>query len=147
MTKQVTKKKLVRKQYTPEYRAEALSLADRVGVTEAARQLGIDGGLIYNWRKALEAKASVSQAEQSLAAENARLKRQLAEQTEELAILKKGSSRNAGKSGFDLQEEVAVIPVAVGHAFDDLDTIVDALQQAGIQVMGGTGDNAVYVRL
>ncbi len=92
MTKQVTKKKPVRKQYTPEYRAEALGLADRVGVPEAARQLGIDGGLIYNWRKALEAKASVSQAEQSLAAENARLKRQLAEQTEELAILKKAAA-------------------------------------------------------
>ena len=59
--------------------------------------------------------------------------------------LKKGSSRNTGKSGFDLQKEVAVIPVTVGHAFDDLDAIVDALQQAGVQVMGGTGDNAVHI--
>ena len=58
-----------------------------------------------------------------------------------------GSSRNTGKSGFDLQKEVVVIPVTVGHAFDDLDAIVDALQQAGVQVMGGTGDNAVHVRL
>jgi transposase-like protein len=50
MTKQVTKKKSTRISYTPEYRAEALGLADRVGVAEAARQLGIEGGLIYNWR-------------------------------------------------------------------------------------------------
>lgn len=91
MTKQVNKKKLVRKQYSPEYRTEALSLADRIGVPQAARQLRIDGRLIYNWRKALEAKTSVSQAEQSLAAENACLKRQLAEQTEELAFLKKAA--------------------------------------------------------
>ena len=92
MTKQVTKKKPVRKQYTPEYRAEALSLADRVGVPEAARQLGIDGALIYSWRRVQEAKANTTQADQALATENARLKRQLAEQTEELAILKKAAA-------------------------------------------------------
>ncbi len=92
MTKQITKKKPVRLQYTPEYRAEALGLADRVGVPEAARQLGIDGGLIYNWRRSYATKASTSQAEQALADENARLRRQLAEQTEELAILKKAAA-------------------------------------------------------
>jgi transposase len=91
MTKQVTKKKSTRISYTPEYRAEALGLADRVGVAEAARQLGIEGGLIYNWRKVHEAKASTSQAELALTTENARLKRQLAEQAEERAILKKAA--------------------------------------------------------
>lgn len=84
MIKQVTKKKLVGKQCTPEY---------RVGVPEAVRHHGIDGGLIYNWRKPLEAKASVSKAEQSLAAKSNGLKRQLAEQTEELAIPKNGYAR------------------------------------------------------
>ncbi|MDN2291228.1 IS3 family transposase [Escherichia coli] len=52
-----------RKQHSPEFLSEALKLAERIGVAAAAREL---------------------------AAENARLKRQLAEQAEELAILQKG---------------------------------------------------------
>lgn len=85
-------KQPARTRYSPEYRAEALSLSDRVGVPEAARQLGIDGGLIYNWRKARRLTQTDAEAEQLLATENARLKRQLAEQAEELAILKKAAA-------------------------------------------------------
>ena len=70
-----------------------------------------------------------------------------ARQLVESGWIKSGSSRDTGKRVFDLQEEVAVIPVAVGHAFDYLDAIIDSLQQAGIQVMGGAGDDAVHVRL
>ncbi len=44
-TKQ-SKSKQTRKQYAPEFRAEALALADRAGVAEAARQLGLEGPLI-----------------------------------------------------------------------------------------------------
>ena len=39
-----------------------------------------------------------------------------------------GSSRNSGESGPDFEEEVGVVAVAVGHALDDLDTVVDALE-------------------
>lgn len=52
-----------RKHYTAEYKAESLRLAGTVGVAAAARQQ-----------------------------ENARLKRQVAEQAEELAILKKATA-------------------------------------------------------
>lgn len=89
MTQQTKQQKVVRTRYKPEYQAEALALADRIGVPEAARQLGIDSGLIYNWRKARRMTQTSAEAEQLLATENARLKRQLAEQTEELTILKK----------------------------------------------------------
>lgn len=85
-------KKPLRQQYSPDFRTEALALADRVGVPEAARQLGLEGGLIYNWRKALRLSQTGTEAEQRLATENARLKRQLAEQAEELAILKKAAA-------------------------------------------------------
>lgn len=92
MIKQPTSKKTVRKQYSPEYRAEALALSDRVGIPEAARQLGIESPLLYNWRKSRRMTQSSAEAEALLAAENARLKRQLAEQAEELAILKKAAA-------------------------------------------------------
>lgn len=84
--------KPTRQQYAPDFRTEALALADRMGVPEAARQLGLESGLIYNWRKALRLTQTSAEAEQRLTTENARLKRQLAEQTEELAILKKAAA-------------------------------------------------------
>ena len=39
-----------------------------------------------------------------------------------------GSSRFTGEGGLDLEEEVVVITEAVGHAFEDLDLVVHALQ-------------------
>ncbi|GLY59962.1 transposase [Pectobacterium carotovorum subsp. carotovorum] len=64
MTKPTSTSKTARKQYTPEFRDEALKLAEHIGVA-AAREL---------------------------AAENARLKRQLTERDEELAILQKAAT-------------------------------------------------------
>ncbi|MGE2696984.1 IS3 family transposase, partial [Escherichia coli] len=62
MTKTVSTSKKPRKQHSPEFRSEALKLAERIGVTAAAREL-------------------------EMSTEIARLKRQLAERDEELAIL------------------------------------------------------------
>jgi len=36
------------------------------------------------------------------------------------------------KCGHDLQEEVAIVSVAVSHALEDLDLVVDALEEAGV---------------
>ena len=44
-----------------------------------------------------------------------------------------GSSRVSGKSGFDLQEEVVVIPVSISHSLDYLDLVVYPFQNAGVQ--------------
>ncbi|MFS1526055.1 IS3 family transposase [Microbulbifer sp. 2304DJ12-6] len=82
--------KTTRKQYSEEYRSEALALAAKVGVSAAAKQLGLHASQIYGWRSKARLHQDRGDAEKQLAAENARLKRQLAEQAEELAILKKG---------------------------------------------------------
>lgn len=90
-----TKKKQVkqqRNQYSEEYRSEAIKLADRIGVTAAAKQLGLHGSQIYGWKGKERRLESQSEAEKRLLTENARLKRQLSEQEEELAILKKTSA-------------------------------------------------------
>lgn len=81
-----------RKRYTDEYKAEALRLAEKVGIPAAAKQLGIQDSQIYDWRSRSKRQQSASAHEQRLEAENARLKRQLAEQAEELAILKKAAT-------------------------------------------------------
>ncbi|EFI6347444.1 IS3 family transposase [Escherichia coli] len=90
MTQPVSISKKPRKQHTPEFRNEALKLAERIGVAAAARELSLYESQLYAWRSKQQQQMSSSERESELAAENVRLKRQLAEQAEELAILPKG---------------------------------------------------------
>ena len=92
MTRQTGKQKATRRQHSPEFRKEALALAEKIGVPKAARELGLHESQLYGWRSKARAKRDQSELEQSLAAENARLKRQLAEQAEELAIVNKAAT-------------------------------------------------------
>ena len=84
MTKPASTSKKPRKQYTPEFRNEALKLAERIGVAAAARELSLYESQLYAWR------SKINNARMSV--EIARLKRQLAEQAEELAILQKAAT-------------------------------------------------------
>mgnify|MGYP000255784390 CR=1 FL=1 len=92
MAKQTTPKKVSRGRYSDEYRSEALKLAEYLGVKAAAKELGLHESQIYGWRSKARQQESCSDAEQRLQAENARLKRQMAEREEELAILKKAAT-------------------------------------------------------
>lgn len=80
--------KKTRIKHAPEFKAEALKLAEKVGVAAAARQLSLYESQIYGWRKAVKKDAKISDRERELATENAKLKRLLAEQAEELDIVK-----------------------------------------------------------
>jgi transposase len=92
MTRQSGKKKTSWRQHSPEFRGEALALAERIGIPKAAKELGLHDSQLYSWRSKARAKQDQSDLEQSLAAENARLKRKLAEQAEELAIVKNAAT-------------------------------------------------------
>ncbi len=92
MPSQKSQKKSTRRRYSPEFKIEALGLAEQVGVTGAAKQLGLHESQVYAWRKKARYEASRSETEKELAVENARLKRQLAKQAEEIEILKKASA-------------------------------------------------------
>ena len=87
-----SKKKQVRIKHSGEYKVEALALAEKIGISAAAKQLGRAESQLYGWRNKQRKEQSQSIADQQLATENARLKRQLAEQAEELAILKKAAA-------------------------------------------------------
>ncbi|HAM2577252.1 TPA: transposase, partial [Escherichia coli] len=50
MTKTVSTSKKTRKQHSPEFRSEALKLAERIGVAAAARELSLYESQLYNWR-------------------------------------------------------------------------------------------------
>ena len=92
MTKQTGKKTTPRRQHAPEFRAEALALAEKIGVPKAAKELGLHESQLYGWRTKARAAQDQSEVEQQQAVEIARLKRQLAEQAEELAIVKKAAT-------------------------------------------------------
>lgn len=97
MSKNATKSKSTpavngKRQYAPEFKQEALLLALRVGVRPTAEQLGLQPTQIYAWRgqeRTAQQSAQLGQAQQ---AEVARLRRVVAEQAEELAILKKAAA-------------------------------------------------------
>ena len=92
MTKQTVKKKATRRQHAPEFRTEALALAEKIGVSKAAKELGLHESQLYGWRTKARAAQDRSELERQQAVEIARLKRQLAEQAEELAIVKKAAT-------------------------------------------------------
>lgn len=92
MTKPASTNKKPRKQHTPEFRNEALKLAERIGVAAAARELSLYESQLYAWCSKRQQQLTSSERESELATENTRLKRQLAEQAEELAILQKAAT-------------------------------------------------------
>ena len=92
MTRQTGKKKTSRKQYPQEFKDEALALAQKIGVPKAAKELGLHDSQLYGWRAKARIQQDQSELEQIQATEIARLKRKLAEQTEELAIVKKAAT-------------------------------------------------------
>lgn len=83
---------LSRRRCTPEFKAEALSLAEQVGVAGAAKEFGLYESQLYAWRKKARYETSRSETEKELAIEKAKLKRQVVKQAEELAILKKATA-------------------------------------------------------
>ena len=76
-----------RKRHSQQFKTEALDLAERVGVSSAAKQLGLHKSQLYSWRVKNRLNQKRSTVEERLPLENTRLKRQVAEQAEELAII------------------------------------------------------------
>lgn len=73
MTKPASANKKPRKQHTPEFRQEALKLAERIGVAAAARELSLYESQLYAWRKKQQQTLSGFEREQQQSVEIARL--------------------------------------------------------------------------
>lgn len=87
-----TDRKTTKNRYPDEFRENALALAQRIGVAKAARELVLHESQLYAWRKKKQQAFSCSEREQQQSVEISKLKRQLAEQDEELAILRKAAT-------------------------------------------------------
>ena len=82
----------MRKRHSEEFKQEALGLADRIGAANAVKELGLHASQLYGWCSKAELVKSRGQIDQEQAKEIAQLKRQLADQAEELAILGKAAA-------------------------------------------------------
>jgi putative transposase len=89
MSKQTKKYKPTRRQHTPEFRTQALALAEKIGVAAAARDLDLHDSQIYDWRSKAQTELLKSDLEKQQADEIAQLRRQLKDKDEEVEILKK----------------------------------------------------------
>src|SRR3954468_739699 len=101
------KKDVADRQYTDEFKIEAVRLADSVGSNQAAKRLGIPPSSLGNWvrlkgagklgalnRDAVLVRRPVSEIE----AENSRLRRELASTKLDLEIVKKAAAYFAKES-------------------------------------------------
>ncbi|TXO49045.1 transposase, partial [Escherichia coli] len=61
----VSTSKKPRKQHSPEFRSEALKLAERIGVTAAARELSLYESQLYNWRSKQQNQQTSSERDRS----------------------------------------------------------------------------------
>ena len=87
-------KKVVRAKYTPEFKQEAVRMAEAKGsIAEASRELGLPEQTLFNWVKAeREGRLKASGSRQALSdehMENARLRARVARLEMECEILKK----------------------------------------------------------
>jgi transposase len=77
------------KQYSKEFREQALALSDELGLKKASEQLGVVYGTLSDWRKKRGRQEKVKvQKPETTENENERLKRENAELKKSNAILK-----------------------------------------------------------
>ena len=102
------KKELVgNRQYTDEFKVEAVRLGESIGGNQAAKRLGIPESSLWNWirlsragklKAANGAAAPVKRPVMEVEAENARLRRELASTKLDLEIVKKAAAYFAKES-------------------------------------------------
>ena len=104
----MSKKELVaNRQYTDEFKVEAVRLSESIGGTQAAKRLGIPDSSLWNWIKLSRAgklrtaeggAVAVKRSVTELEAENARLRGELASTKLDLEIVKKAAAYFAKES-------------------------------------------------
>ena len=98
---------VLNRQYTDEFKVEAVRLSESIGGSQAAKRLGIPDSSLWNWIRlsragklkatggtAVAVKRSVTEVE----AENRRLRRELASTKLDLEIVKKAAAYFAKES-------------------------------------------------
>ena len=101
------RKQVPNRQYTDEFKVEAVRLAESIGGNQAAKRLGIPDSSMWNWVRLSRAgklkaprgtSAHTKPGVRDLEAENERLRRELANTKMDLEIVKKAAAFFAKES-------------------------------------------------
>ena len=92
MTRKKADPKRERKQFSPEFKHQALVRAMKDGVPAVARDLGLEPAQVYAWRAKAQQQGEDAQTQRLMQSEQARLKREVARLEEEVAFLKKAAA-------------------------------------------------------
>ena len=83
------KQQKIRQKYSPQFKDQALERAEKFGVPQAAKDLGIAEPMLYSWRAKRNQAGTPMEYQKLQQAEMARLKRENERLQEENAFLKK----------------------------------------------------------
>ena len=83
------KKRKKHQKYSPQFKDQALERAEKDGVPQTAKDLGISDSLLYSWRAKQKQGGAPLEHQKLQQAEMARLKREVSRLEEENAFLKK----------------------------------------------------------
>ena len=89
MKEKSTKTVQSRNKYTPQFKDQALELVKKVGVSQAAKDLGLNECMLYAWRAKRNRGNAPLEVQKLDEAEMARLRRECARLQDENAFLKK----------------------------------------------------------
>lgn len=92
MKDKMSEQKSVRKKYSSEFKDRALALSDKVGVPQAAEDLGIPTAMLYSWRTKRNQCGQPLENKKLQEAELMRLKRENSRLEEENSFLKKAAA-------------------------------------------------------
>lgn len=84
--------KEVKKRYSAQFKDQAVDRAEKDGVAQVARDLGIGESLLYSWRAKKRQGGDTLENQKLQQAELARLKRECSRLAEENAFLKKAAA-------------------------------------------------------
>lgn len=84
--------KTIKKRYSPQFKDQAVDRAEKDGVAQVARDLGIGESLLYSWRAKKRQGGDTLENQKLQQAELSRLKRECARLAEENAFLKKAAA-------------------------------------------------------
>lgn len=90
--------KTIRKKYSPQFKDQALKCADKEGVPQVAKDLGLAESLLYSWRAQRKQGGKTLENQKLQQAEFARLKRENTRLAKENAFLKKAAAYFAKES-------------------------------------------------
>lgn len=79
-----TTQRTERKQYSPQFKDQALARAEKIGVPQAAEDLGIPPTMLYSWRTKLKQGGQSIEQQKRQQAQLSRLKREVNRLEEEI---------------------------------------------------------------